>query len=96
MYRYGRPAGAATASDWQWSVEALGSADPAIDAEILQLYVELLRRVGVTEWELKLNSIEDELPAAYVERLNTWLDALGGPRRGRAPQTRLSRSRSST
>ena len=57
-------------------MEALGSADPAIDAEILQLYVELLRRVGVTEWELRLNSIGDEnCRPAYVERLNAWLDA---------------------
>ena len=30
------------------SVEAIGSDDPAIDAELIQLYDELLRRLGVT------------------------------------------------
>jgi histidyl-tRNA synthetase len=57
-------------------VEALGSADPAVDAEVIQLYSELLRRVGVTEWQLELNSIGDaECRPAYVQRLNDWLDA---------------------
>ena len=31
---------------WQLNVEAMGSDDPAIDAEIIQLYAELLRRLG--------------------------------------------------
>ena len=38
---------------WQLSVEAIGSADPAIDAEMIQLYAELLRRLGVTEWRAR-------------------------------------------
>ena len=37
---------------WQLSVEAIGSDDPAIDAELIQLYDELLRRLGVTNYEL--------------------------------------------
>ena len=76
MYRYGAPGRGRYREHWQWSVEAIGSADPAIDAELLYLYAELLRRVGVTEWELRLNSIGDEhCRPAYVERLNAWLDA---------------------
>src|SRR4051794_24571316 len=76
MYRYGKPGRGRYREHWQLSLEAIGSADPAIDAEVVQFYVELLRRLGVTEWELRLNSIGD--PAcrpAYVERLNEWLDA---------------------
>jgi histidyl-tRNA synthetase len=76
MYRYGAPGRGRYREHWQLSLEALGSADPAIDAEILQFYVELLRRLGVTEWELHLNSIGDaNCRPAYVERLNAWLDA---------------------
>jgi histidyl-tRNA synthetase len=76
MYRYGAPGRGRYREHWQLSLEALGSADPAIDAEILQFYVELLRRLGVTEWELHLNSIGDaNCRPAYVERLNEWLDA---------------------
>jgi histidyl-tRNA synthetase len=76
MYRYGRPGRGRYREHWQLSLEAIGSDDPAIDAEVLQFYVELLRRLGVTEWELHLNSIGDaNCRPQYVERLNAWLDA---------------------
>jgi histidyl-tRNA synthetase len=76
MYRYGAPGRGRHREHYQLSVEAIGSADPAIDAEIIQLYTELLRRLGVTKWELRLNSIGDEnCRPQYVERLNAWLDA---------------------
>jgi histidyl-tRNA synthetase len=76
MYRYGAPGRGRYREHWQLSVEAIGSPGPAIDAEVLQLYVELLRRLGVTRWELLLNSIGDaNCRPAYVERLNAWLDA---------------------
>jgi len=76
MYRYGAPGRGRYREHYQLSVEAIGSADPAIDAEIIQLYHELLRRLGVTKWELRLNSIGDaNCRPQYVERLNAWLDA---------------------
>jgi histidyl-tRNA synthetase len=76
MYRYGAPGRGRFREHYQLSVEALGSADPAIDAEIIQLYTELLRRLGVTQWELHLNSIGDATcRPKYVEKLNAWLDA---------------------
>jgi histidyl-tRNA synthetase len=76
MYRYGAPGKGRYREHYQLSVEALGSADPAIDAEIIQLYHELLRRLGVTKWELHLNSIGDaNCRPGYVEKLNEWLDA---------------------
>jgi histidyl-tRNA synthetase len=76
MYRYGRPGRGRYREHWQLSLEAIGSADPAIDAEVLQFYMELLRRLGVTDWELHLNSIGDEnCRPQYVARLTEWLDA---------------------
>jgi histidyl-tRNA synthetase len=76
MYRYGRPGRGRYREHWQLSLEAIGSADPALDAELLQFYVELLRRLGVTQWTLQLNSIGDtNCRPAYVARLNEWLDA---------------------
>ena len=75
MYRYGAPGRGRYREHYQLSVEAIGSADPAIDAEIIELYRELLRRLGVTRWELHLNSIGDaNCRPQYVERLNAWLD----------------------
>ena len=75
MYRYATPQRGRYREHWHLSVEAIGSADPAIDAELIQLYDELLARLGVTNYRLLLNSIGDETcRPAYLERLTAWLD----------------------
>jgi histidyl-tRNA synthetase len=75
MYRYAAPQRGRYREHWQLSPEAIGSDDPALDAELIQLYHELLRRLGITQWELRLNSIGDrKCRPAYVERLSAWLD----------------------
>jgi histidyl-tRNA synthetase len=75
MYRYTAPQRGNYREFWQLSVEAIGSADPAVDAEVIQLYDELLARLGVTKYELQLNSIGDEqCRPGYLERLAAWLD----------------------
>jgi histidyl-tRNA synthetase len=75
MYRYDRPQRGRYREHWQWSVEAIGSDDPAVDAEIIQLYTEFLRRLGVRRYWLNLNSIGDRnCRPAYLERLEEWLD----------------------
>jgi len=76
IYRYAAPQKGRYREHHQASVEAIGSDDPALDAELIQLYSELLRRLGVTEYRLELNSIGDaECRPAYIERLTAWLDA---------------------
>jgi histidyl-tRNA synthetase len=76
MYRYAAPQKGRHREHWQQSVEAIGSDDPAVDAEVIQLYHEVLRRLGVTQFALRLNSIGDrECRPAYVARLGEWLDA---------------------
>ena len=74
MYRYGAPGRGRYREHWQLSVEALGSDDPAVDAEIIQLYDTLLHRLGITSYRLELNSIgcRDCRPA-YLEKLRSWL-----------------------
>jgi histidyl-tRNA synthetase len=75
MWRYDRPQRGRYREHWQLSVEAIGTDDPAIDAEVIQLYNELLRRIGVTNYTLELNSIgHRNCRPAYVERLSAWLD----------------------
>ena len=75
MWRYDRPQRGRYREHWQLSVEAIGTDDPAVDAEVIQLYNELLRRVGVTDYVLELNSIGDpNCRPGYVERLVAWLD----------------------
>jgi histidyl-tRNA synthetase len=75
MWRYERPQKGRYREHWQLSVEAIGSDDPALDAELIQLYDELLRRLGVEGYRLELNSIGDRnCRPAYIERLQAWLD----------------------
>ena len=76
MFRYATPQRGRYREHWQLSVEAIGSTDPAIDAELIQLYDELLARLGVTNYRLLLNSIGDQnCRPHYLERLTAWLDA---------------------
>ena len=74
MYRYGTPGRGRYREHWQLSVEAIGSDDPAIDAEVIQLYDTLLHRLGDQRVPLELNSIGcRECRPAYLERLRAWL-----------------------
>jgi histidyl-tRNA synthetase len=76
MYRYGAPGRGRYREHWQASVEAIGTDDPAIDAELIQLYDTLLGRLGVTDYHLELNSIGCRAcRPAYLETLRAWLDA---------------------
>ena len=75
MYRYAAPQRGRYREHWQFSVEAIGSADPAVDAELIQLYDELLRALGIVDVRLHLNSIGDaKCRPAYVRTLGRWLD----------------------
>ncbi len=76
MYRYATPQKGRYREHWQLSVEAIGSDHPSVDAEVIQLYHALLTRLGVSEFELALNSIGcRECRPAYLARLNDWLAA---------------------
>jgi histidyl-tRNA synthetase len=78
MYRYSAPQRGRYREHWQLSVEAIGTDDPAIDAEVIELYDALLGRLGISEYGLELNSIGcRECRPAYVARLREWLDANG-------------------
>jgi histidyl-tRNA synthetase len=75
MWRYDRPQKGRYREHWQLSVEAIGSDDPAVDAELIQFYDELLHRLAVSDYVLQLNSIGDaNCRPAYVRQLEAWLD----------------------
>jgi histidyl-tRNA synthetase len=75
MYRYSAPQKGRYREHWQLSVEAIGATDPAIDAEVIQLYDTLLRTLDISDYTLELNSIGDSAcRPAYLERLTAWLD----------------------
>ena len=61
---------------WQVGAEALGSEDPAVDAESIALAAELLSQMGVREVRLRLSSLGSvDTRAEYRERLQAHLRA---------------------
>jgi histidyl-tRNA synthetase len=61
---------------WQVGAEALGSEDPAVDAESIALLAALLAEVGVRDVRLRLSSLGAvETRTEYRERLQTYLRA---------------------
>src|SRR6202142_477945 len=70
MFRRERPQSGRYRQFYQIGAEAIGSESPAVDAEVIEMVVELLRRVGLTGFELYLNSVGDQnCRPQYVELL---------------------------
>jgi histidyl-tRNA synthetase len=70
MFRYDRPQAGRFRQFWQFDVEAIGDAGPAVDAEIIELGVRFYAEAGVRGVEVLVNSIGD--PAcrpAYLAEL---------------------------
>jgi histidyl-tRNA synthetase len=57
IFRYERPQAGRYREHTQLGVEAVGSADPALDAEVISLAVQFYRSIGIREFDLRLNSI---------------------------------------
>ncbi len=73
MFRYDRPQAGRYRQFWQWDVEAIGDAGPAVDAELVELGLRFYRDAGLPDVDVLLNSIGD--PAcrpAYVAELTAY------------------------
>jgi histidyl-tRNA synthetase len=73
MFRYDRPQAGRYRQFWQFDIEAIGDAGPAVDAEIIELGSRFYRDAGVEGVAVLVNSIGD--PAcrpAYVEELKAY------------------------
>ncbi|MGB9613655.1 MAG: histidine--tRNA ligase [Candidatus Margulisiibacteriota bacterium] len=57
MFRYERPQAGRQRQFHQAGVEAFGSADPRLDAEIIQLAVKLFEKIGLKNLEVEINSV---------------------------------------
>ncbi|MGO4887397.1 histidine--tRNA ligase [Anaerobacillus sp. MEB173] len=60
MFRYERPQSGRMRQFVQFGVEALGSNDPAIDAEVIALAMEFYRELGLKNLKLVINSLGDK------------------------------------
>lgn len=59
MFRYERPQAGRWRQFVQFGVEALGSNDPAIDAEVIALAMDVYRELGLKHLKLVINSLGD-------------------------------------
>ncbi|MED4203224.1 histidine--tRNA ligase [Neobacillus mesonae] len=60
MFRYERPQAGRFRQFVQFGVEALGSNDPAIDAEVISLVMNLYKEMGLKKLKLIINSLGDK------------------------------------
>jgi len=76
MFRYDRPQAGRYRQFWQFDVEAIGDAGPAIDAEIIELGFRFYADAGLTGVQVLLNSIGDQAcRPAYVAELTAYYRA---------------------
>ena len=74
MFRYERPQAGRYRQFHQIDAEAMGTDDPALDAEVILMLMEFLESVGLTGLSLQLNNIGDaECRPAYSKALLEYL-----------------------
>ena len=74
FFRAERPQAGRYRQFWQLGIEALGSVDPAVDAETIVLLATILKRLGVEGVRLRLSSLgSPDTRAAYREDLGAYL-----------------------
>ena len=79
MFRYAAVQRGRYREHHQFGVEVLGTGDPAVDAEVISLQNTWYARIGITAYELELNSIGDgNCRPAYIALLVEFLDAHAG------------------
>lgn len=81
MFRGQRPQKLRWRQFWQWGLENFGASEPAADIEIIEFTNGLLADVGLTDVELKVNTIGDsasrpKVKAALVEYFSRFRDEL--------------------
>lgn len=57
IFRYERPQAGRLRQHHQAGIEVLGSSDPAVDAEVITLGVDFLKGVGISGYEIHINSV---------------------------------------
>ncbi len=79
MFRRERPQKGRYRQFAQIGAETIGSESPAVDAQMIEMLVDLLERAGLKNYELRLNSIGDAAcRPAYLDRLRRELAAVAG------------------
>ena len=73
VFRYERPQAGRYRQHHQFGIEVIGDANPAVDAEVIELAWRLLHALGLTQVQLLVNSIGDkESRPGYVALLKDY------------------------
>ena len=73
MYRYERPQSGRLREFSQYGCEVLGTNDPAIDAEVISIPVNLFKLIGLKKVKVKINSLgDDETRQKYHDALKEY------------------------
>ncbi len=73
MFRYDRPQRGRYRQFFQLDVEAIGSAGPALDAEVIEIARDWLSSLGLGDLRIELNNIGDQrCRPAYLEELKSY------------------------
>ena len=73
IFRYERPQAGRYRQHYQFGFEALGDADPALDAEVIDIAWQFFRSLGLTQFYLHLNSIGCKIcRPRYLESLKEY------------------------
>ncbi len=92
MFRYDRPQKGRYRQFYQFNVEAIGSAAPGLDTEVVELAGDWLNEVGLQDLRLELNTIGDgKCRPPYLERLKEYYRPLKSQLGGDS-QLRLERN----
>jgi histidyl-tRNA synthetase len=79
IYRYERPQAGRLREFHQFGYEAIGDADPVIDAEVIEMAWRFYEALGLTNLNLILNSIGcNECRPKYLEELRNYYDKCNG------------------
>jgi len=76
MFRYERPQKGRNRQFYQAGIEYLGSSSPEADVEVIEFGFRYLQRLGISDIDVRINSIGDPSDrAAYRTRITTFLES---------------------
>ncbi len=70
MFRYDRPQKGRYRQFYQFGIEAIGSNNPFVDAEVIFFFSTFLKKLGLTDYEVEINSVGNK---AVSDRYDTVL-----------------------
>ncbi|MBI5021953.1 MAG: histidine--tRNA ligase [Ignavibacteriales bacterium] len=74
MFRQERPQAGRMRQFHQFGAEAIGSQSPASDAEVISLSAEIYRKLGVNNFDVRINSVGcEQCRPAYKQKLQSFL-----------------------